>query len=740
MKWLNQTRKGKALLGAVFALACFVGAMCCAGVIGAAQQQCYDPGVASYYDTKDYIYFAERQANDLMSGYAAGTLERNYHLYDAEYTNLRFRITQVDANGIAGKITAENYTYDDTKTQFGAWYLFLVQDGDYTAQVMERARGKVLTDPETPLDAQQVELLCQTRAAAYKRLWNNVTLPADGAEESGLTQNAAPQDTPAQDAVTEASPVVYQLELRVIDPVRVDAYYAGGLKDGYETFNYLYKLRYEVVVGLALAAVAALVSLVALIAGTGRLRDKEGVVFGWFDRIPMEISFVLLAALGVLSAVLVWEFVPDFYDDLFYWVELPETARQTIAIGGLALVFTQWVCSAVAWLLALVRAAKSGHAFRGFITVRFIVWVTGWLSGAVSVLALVPKVSLLSIGLVGITVLEFLLICSNSYIRLNGLTSLLLLVLIPLWPAAVAYIIYGAVGMKKLDDCARMIAKGNYRVKVDTYLMPRHLCGHAQTLENIAAGLNDAVAERTKSERMKTELITNVSHDLKTPLTSIINYTDLLQSQPLPEKATEYAAVLARESARLKKLTEDLVEASKASSGAMNCEKQPTDLAELCGQALGEYAARLEGANLTPVTDLPAEGLWANVDGRLVWRTLDNLLGNACKYAMPGTRLYLTGRTEEGKATLEVKNISREPLNVSADELMARFVRGDASRSTEGSGLGLSIAQSLCQLQGGSFGLVVDGDLFKAGMTFAACAAPLPAVSEVLPQSIEKTE
>ena len=213
---------------------------------------------------------------------------------------------------------------------------------------------------------------------------------------------------------------------------------------------------------------------------------------------------------------------------------------------------------------------------------------------------------------------------------------------------------------------------------------------------------------------MKTELITNVSHDLKTPLTSIVSYVDLLKKEELPEKAAEYVEVLDRQSARLKKLTEDLVEASKASTGNLHVALESVDLGEFLEQAQAEYAARLLSAELEVVVQPPAGPLLARSDGRYLWRIMDNLLGNACKYAMSGTRVYLAAERREDRAVLSVKNISRERLNISADELMERFVRGDSSRNTEGSGLGLSIAQSLAALMGGKLELTVDGDLFKA--------------------------
>ena len=221
-----------------------------------------------------------------------------------------------------------------------------------------------------------------------------------------------------------------------------------------------------------------------------------------------------------------------------------------------------------------------------------------------------------------------------------------------------------------------------------------------------------------KSERLKTQLITNVSHDIKTPLTSIVSYVDLLKKEEMPsDAAREYLAVLDRQSQRLRKLTEDLVEASKASTGIIPVSPAPTDLNVLLSQVRGEYQQRLEDQVLEPVLALCQPRPVAMADGRLLWRVLDNLMSNICKYAMPGTRVYLSTEAGEDGVRMVVKNISRYPLNISADELTERFVRGDSSRSTEGSGLGLSIATSLTAIQGGDFRLTIDGDLFKVTLT-----------------------
>lgn len=268
--------------------------------------------------------------------------------------------------------------------------------------------------------------------------------------------------------------------------------------------------------------------------------------------------------------------------------------------------------------------------------------------------------------------------------------------------------------MKDLQTAAKNIADGDLNYRVDTSKMRFDFKAHGEDLNRIGDGLLLAVDDRLKSERMKTELITNVSHDLKTPLTSIVNYVDLLKKEELTGTAGEYVEVLDRQSARLKKLTEDLVEASKASTGNLHVTLETVHVAEFLEQAQAEYAARLVTAGLNAVMQVPEDSLPARSDGRYLWRIMDNLLGNACKYALPGTRVYIGAERREEMVVISVKNISREKLNISADELMERFVRGDSSRNTEGSGLGLSIAQSLAALMGGRLELTVDGDLFKA--------------------------
>ena len=270
-------------------------------------------------------------------------------------------------------------------------------------------------------------------------------------------------------------------------------------------------------------------------------------------------------------------------------------------------------------------------------------------------------------------------------------------------------------------NCVKAIgsaAASGETAEIPHWLLPEFQ-KHAAVLSDNASRIAQAVSAATKSERLKAELITNVSHDIKTPLTSIVNYTDLLQKEGLQSpNAAEYLAVLQRQSIRLKKLTEDLIEASRAASGCVAVHAQPLDLGVMLLQELGEYKERFESAGLTVVEEGTQTHAPIAADPTLLGRIFDNLLGNICKYAMPGTRVYFSLERTETHAVLILRNIAKEAPANRGEELLERFVRGDHARTTQGSGLGLSIAQSLCTLQGGTLQLKIDGDLFKVILRF----------------------
>ena len=304
------------------------------------------------------------------------------------------------------------------------------------------------------------------------------------------------------------------------------------------------------------------------------------------------------------------------------------------------------------------------------------------------------------------------------FVLLLGLESHYMGALLFSFCVCLCLVVYGAHCFGTLLEATKRMSKGELNTKVEDKLLLGGFKEYATDLNALADVAVEAAHKQMKSERMKAELVTNVSHDIKTPLTSIINYVDLLQKAESQEQAEEYLEVLNRQSQRLKKLIEDLMEMSKASTGNMSVDLTQLDAVEAINQALGEFSEKLEKAGLIPVFNPPAEPVMMTADGRLTWRVLSNLLSNAVKYAMPGTRLYIDLAKIDDQVMISLKNISADQLNVNSEELMERFVRGDSSRNTEGSGLGLNIAKSLMELQKGQLQLLVDGDLFKVTLFF----------------------
>lgn len=476
-------------------------------------------------------------------------------------------------------------------------------------------------------------------------------------------------------------------------------------------YNLLHAVYGKAFVIQLVCVLVGVFALVMIGLGAGWKENANRPQLCWYDKIPMEVQLILFGILTFLgffivsewNGVLLWSWNVEGVQWLL--PSINTYAKLIFAMISMIVgTFLIWELAAWAIFFSFVRWAKQGNLFGSF-------WLVRLLKATCSAVPLIWQCTLL-MAVAG--VIQFYLTIYSSW---DGPVFALLFGGF-VWLVMYICIAHAALSLQDLRRQVKAFLAGDYEAKPkfsSEYPVMREI---SEDICRVGDGMNAAVEQRLKSERMKTELITNVSHDLKTPLTSIINYTDLLQHEELPPQAAEYAEIIARQGERLHKLTVDLVEASKAASGVMSCTKVPTDVKELCEQAMGEYTERLTAVGLIPVLNLPEEDLVAQLDGRLTWRILDNLLSNACKYAQPGTRVYLVVEQQEGKVSLTLKNISRDPLNVPAEELMERFVRGDSARSSEGSGLGLSIARSLAELQGGTFQLYVNGDLFQAQATF----------------------
>lgn len=451
----------------------------------------------------------------------------------------------------------------------------------------------------------------------------------------------------------------------------------------------LISARYLLIVLAVLLLAVCLFLFIFLLCAMGHKEGVDGIYQCWLNRIPLDL-FLALPALLLLA----WaSFLGDiWYIDFWYYILL--------AFGTAALALTL--------ILSVAGRAKAPGFFKNTIVYMVFAWIFRGLG---------------RIPMIWRTVLVWGTLCLADlfFTFMPGVNEERHAVLWLLSRGVLTVVIlYIASSLKLLQKEGQAIADGqtDYKGKPIPRWLPA-LKKHEENLQSIQSGIQKAVDEQTRAERMKTELITNVSHDIKTPLTSIVNYVDLLEKEDIqPEKAKEYVDVLHRQSARLKKLTEDLVEASKASSGCLPVHLARTDVNVLLSQLAGDYLEKLEAAQLEPVFHPAPSQPKIQADGQLLSRVLGNLFSNICKYAMPGTRVYFESSANAGIVTITFKNISKYELNIPAEELMARFVRGDRSRHTEGSGLGLSIAQSLTELQGGSFRLEIDGDLFKAIVSF----------------------
>jgi len=471
--------------------------------------------------------------------------------------------------------------------------------------------------------------------------------------------------------------------------------------------------RYRIILILLGALVLGTLCVVYLCCAAGRSRKLEGICPGGLNLLPLDLYGVLAGFLCFAGFFAIVEgLIPRCFD---------RDDRLSAGMAILTAIATLlWLLVPIGWCYALIAQIKAGHGYwwRRSVVGRILglIWKgIAFICRSVGrLINLLPMVGrrLLAIGslLLGglLTVLFF---GWNAPV----LGALLLLAL-SFW--SLVLFGYDTFCFGTLMSGARRMAEGDLTCKIPTKYLTGSYREHALRLNTIADVATEAASRRLKSERMKTELITNVSHDIKTPLTSIINYVDLLQKPHTEEEQQQYLEVLERQSLRMKKLLEDLMDMSKASTGNMAVEIVRMDAAEAVNQALGEFADKLDQKALTPVVTCPEGPVWVQADGRLTWRVLSNLLSNTVKYTLSGTRVYVTLTRQENRVLLSIKNISREALNITADELTERFVRGDAARNTEGSGLGLNIAKSLMELQKGSLDLTVDGDLFKVILTF----------------------
>ena len=457
----------------------------------------------------------------------------------------------------------------------------------------------------------------------------------------------------------------------------------------------------------AVALVLALAGLVILTIAAGRNNEDQEVKLNFFDRWYTEIAAVLVVVIWLSGTTIIMEILGSADMRMVAFL---------VGIGLLGCWGGIWFLTG--WL-SLVRRIKARSLWRDSLLRHVLILVRKCFSKCSDLVVflggnMISRVKI--ILLFGIFVfLQFMF----YVMTVNGGSAFAFLLLIVMDCAVLYYLVKKAWGREQIIAGLKKITDGELQYKIPTEKLSGEQEQVADYINHIGEGLDAAVENSLKNERMKTELITNVSHDIKTPLTSIINYVDLLKREnPEDPKIRGYLEVLENKAQRLKVLTEDVVEASKASTGNIALEMTDLNFVELVHQVIGEFEEKFEERNLTMVVHFDEEEAIICADGRRLWRVLENVFGNASKYAMENTRVYVDVKVDRPNVQLSLKNISAQPLNISADELTERFIRGDVSRNTEGSGLGLSIAKDLVQLQGGEFKLYLDGDLFKVTIEF----------------------
>ncbi len=489
------------------------------------------------------------------------------------------------------------------------------------------------------------------------------------------------------------------------------------VRDNFYTENQLYE-KYgsgarQTGILFIMAGILLLVCVLWLIAVAGRSNKDEELHLNWFDKWKTELaagSVILgwLVPFVVFCKVVSSGAVSSVTRIGTKWVETASYVENSIPYIAAFSAFAVFTCLMfLIGILSLVRRIKARTVWKNSV----LKWLFEFICMIFRNLNSVWKTIVL-FGAFAFIQLLFLL-------GGRGRDYLWVLLMFLADVAAFVYLVYKAVGRKIIGQGIKKIAGGELEYKIPLELLRGEQRIIAQEINCIGEGLDAAVEKSMKSERLKTDLITNVSHDIKTPLTSIINYVELLKQENFEDpKIQRYIEVLEQKSQRLKTLTEDVVEASKVSSGNITLEYMNINLVEMIQQTSGEFEEKFRKRNLKEVLTLPEEDALIYVDGRRTWRVLENIYNNAAKYAMEGTRVYADLIVNEQEVSFRLKNISEQPLNISADELTERFIRGDVSRSTEGSGLGLSIAKTLTEMQGGKFELYLDGDLFKATVTF----------------------
>ena len=647
-----------------------------------------------YYETQAFADTFETHIAINMS--RLDSFIQNYQDYQEE-------VQAVDQETVSESSVLEDYTYFHSQEQS---YLEKIQNGEILYESLYSNMGasfryliikdnlKITNIVQTG-DTDTVEKLIQTiRQDNYH--WSYVK----GNVETNIVN-------------LEKDKVIYDPQIEDIIEGDYEVYFSYQPNTteytAFERNNAIYELIQKHYIGyemLPLYAFLSIILFVYLTVSMGHSRKKEEIYCNFIDRIPLEILLFLSGMAVSFEALALYVMFIDISQIMYERITIPFISILSI----IAMIYIT-IMITYSSMIRRIKAKlfwKNTIVYKCWAFLKRVIW--GNITKFMGRLSANWRLSIYYFGFCIISVILFLLALDNGF-------CVFLLLVWGIW--VFMKITDHLKQLKKIRDMINHIYDGKTDFLLNEEEFKGNLRNVAKYLNDIAGGFSNAIEENLKSERMKTELITNVSHDLKTPLTSIINYVDLLKAENIEsEKAKEYIEVLDSKSQRLKKLTEDLVEASKASSGNIKLTMEKLKVKELSHQVTGEFEDKFEARKLETILSYPEENVFILADSRYLYRVLENIYSNIAKYAKEDTRVYVDIVKNNKKVLIAIKNISKEQLNISADELMQRFVRGDSSRNTEGSGLGLSIAKSLTELQGGSFDIYLDGDLFKVVIEF----------------------
>ena len=636
-----------------------------------------------YYETNT---FAENYAHEIFGSLSAvAYLKKNEKTDGYSYSYMHTETINNNAN-----LKSINY-YSD---YLGSNVLWLIIDND---------TKKAYTNLDYSIDTSALEsIISKINNNKYNWKYENGDIQTTVAKlsnnniayiDSGLTNNSIQLvENSSKENEDNVKKNNYTIYTSVLDELEyVDSIYKDQM-----LYNTLRVVNQNLVLLIPVIIILMVGLIPLIINGIGKTRKQEGIALNWYDKILIEFAALIAFIIGLSSFI--------FMIGISGVSTITNFVLMISSIGvGLLIIYL----ACIIFFETIVKRLKT-HTL---IKTTIAYWIYKKFKELMQNIRLTKSFIVYFILFIIANLICFGIMWSDGFagfiltVILYGLTFSLLNRRIK------SYV--------KIKNAIYEIYNGNTETRLNEAEVCKEMQDIAKQINDIAGGLSNALEEKLKSERLKTELITNVSHDIKTPLTSIINYVDLLKKEKIEgKKAQEYLHILDNKSQRLKKLTEDLVEASKASSGAIKLNMEKLNVNELIKQVSGEFEDKFKIHNLQEIITFPEKDVYINADSRYMYRVLENMYSNIAKYAIEGTRVYTDILEKDKKISIQIKNVSKQKLNITADELMQRFVRGEASRNTEGSGLGLSIAKSLTELQQGSFTIYLDGDLFKVIIEF----------------------